>query len=218
MKADSTRRLNQRTAHELIEQIGTGGTTARQVTEAVLERIREVDPQINAYLTLDEQGALKKADEVDRKIAGGAPDAMAAECVSFMARGVRTFKPKIGGGPDANADRLRAIREAVGPSVSLRADANQGYSVKEAIRLCRLAEKHDIGLELLEQPVKAWDLQGMAQVRQAVDTLIEADESCFSIHDAMQIVRHEAADVLKDSGCCKNSSYASDGVTSTQSR
>ena len=36
----------------------------------------------------------------------------------------------------------------------------------------------------------------MAQVRRSVDTLIEADESCYSIHDAMQIVRHEAADVL----------------------
>ena len=36
----------------------------------------------------------------------------------------------------------------------------------------------------------------MAAVRRSVDTLIEADESCYSIHDAMQIIRHEAADVL----------------------
>ena len=141
-------------------------------------------------------GRHKDRVEVVIEIAGGPPDAMAAECVAFMDRGVRAFKPKIGGNPDADADRLRAIREAVGQDVSIRADANQGFSVKEAIRLCRLAEKYDVGLELLEQPVKAWDLQGMAQVRQAVDTMIEADESCFSIHDAMQVVRHEAADVL----------------------
>ncbi len=51
-------------------------------------------------------------------------------------------------------------------------------------------------LELLEQPVEAWNLQGMAAVTRAVDTLIEADESCFTIYDAMQIIRHEAADVL----------------------
>jgi L-alanine-DL-glutamate epimerase-like enolase superfamily enzyme len=130
------------------------------------------------------------------EIAGGAPADMAAACVAYMARGVRAFKPKIGGVPDQDADRLRAIREAVGPHVSLRADANQGYSPKEAIRLCRLAERHGVGLELLEQPVAAWDLQGMAAVRRAVDTLIEADESCYSIHDAMQLIRHEAADVL----------------------
>jgi L-alanine-DL-glutamate epimerase-like enolase superfamily enzyme len=113
-----------------------------------------------------------------------------------MDRGVRAFKPKIGGFPEQDADRLRAIREAVGPEVSIRADANQGYSPKEAIRLCRLAEKYGVGLELLEQPVPVWNLQGMAEVKRSVETLIEADESCYTIHDAMQIIRHEAADVL----------------------
>ena len=141
-------------------------------------------------------GARRKRVEVAIEIAAGSPDAMAAACLELMERGVRAFKPKIGRGAERDVARLRAIREAVGPGVALRADANQGYSVKEAIRLCRLAEKHDVGLELLEQPVAAWDLQGMAQVRRSVDTLIEADEACYTIHDAMQIVRHEAADVL----------------------
>ena len=141
-------------------------------------------------------GSHKPRIRVAIEIAGGPPDAMASECVALVAKGVTAFKPKIGGDPDDDAARLRAIREAVGPAVALRADANQGYSVKDAIRLCRLAEKFDVGLELLEQPVPAWDLQGMAAVRRAVDTLIEADESCYTIHDAMQIVRHEAADVL----------------------
>ncbi len=130
------------------------------------------------------------------EIAGGPADDMAHACRDFMAQGVRAFKAKIGGVVADDAERLRVMRQAVGPDVSLRADANQGYNVKEAIRLCRLAEKHDVGLELLEQPVAAWDLHGMATVRRAVDTPIEADESCFSIHDAMQLIRHEAADVL----------------------
>lgn len=130
------------------------------------------------------------------EIAGGAPDAMAQECLRLMGLGVRAFKPKIGGYPDEDADRLHAIREAVGPDISIRADANQGYNPKEAIRLCRLAERYNVGLELLEQPVPAWDLQGMALVRRSVDTLIEADESCYTMHDALQLVRHEAADVI----------------------
>lgn len=141
-------------------------------------------------------GRVRTRVPVSVEIAGGEPEAMAAECVRFMERGVRAFKPKIGGDPDADAARLRAIRDAVGPDVSLRADANQGYTPKEAIRLCRLAERDGVGLELLEQPVKAWDLQGMALVRRSVDTLIEADEGCYTVHDAMQLVRHEAVDVL----------------------
>ena len=141
-------------------------------------------------------GASRPQIQVAIEIAGGAPEAMATACRDFIRKGVRAFKAKIGADPDADAERLQAIREAVGPEVSLRADANQGYQAKEAIRLCRLADRDRIGLELLEQPVPAWNLQGMADVRRAVDTPIEADESCYSIHDAMQIVRHEAADVL----------------------
>jgi L-alanine-DL-glutamate epimerase-like enolase superfamily enzyme len=141
-------------------------------------------------------GTHKQRVPVAIEIAGGRPEDMAQACLACMAKGVRAFKPKIGGYPEEDVERLAAIREAVGPDVSLRADANQGYTPKEAVRLCRLAEARGVGLELLEQPVATWDLQGMATVRRAVDTLIEADESCFTIHDAMQIIRHEAADVL----------------------
>ena len=130
------------------------------------------------------------------EIPGGSPEDMANECLKYIERGVRAFKPKIGGIPEKDAERLKAIRDAVGPDVSLRADANRGYSPKEAIELCRLSEKYDVGLELLEQPVEAWDIEGMAEVRRSVDVLIEADESCFTIHDARHIVREEAADVL----------------------
>ena len=130
------------------------------------------------------------------EIAGGPPDGMAEFCAGLADQGVRAFKPKVGGNPDDDAVRLKAIRDAVGAGISIRADANQGYTPKEAVRLCRLAEKYDVGLELLEQPVPAWDLEGMALVRQSVDTLIEADESAYSIHDVMKIIRLGAADVI----------------------
>ena len=130
------------------------------------------------------------------EIAGGPPEDMAKLCVSCIEQNVLAFKAKIGGIPEADAVRLVAIRRAIGPDASLRADANQGYSVKEAIRLCRLAEKNDVNLELLEQPVAAWDIEGMASVRSSVDTLIEADESAYTIHDVMNIIRRGAADVI----------------------
>ena len=130
------------------------------------------------------------------EVAGGAPDGMARQCVEWVAQGVRGFKAKVGGIPEEDAERLAAIRAAVGPEIMLRADANQGYTPKEAIRLCRLCERRDVGLELLEQPVPKWDLAGMAQVRAAVDVLIEADEAAYTPHDVVQIARHQAADVI----------------------
>ena len=97
----------------------------------------------------------------------------------------------------AARQRAREIQaEAERQAAALRADANQGYSPKEAVQFCRLCERYGVGLELLEQPVAAHDLPGMAHVRRSVDTLIEADESCFTPQDALAIIRHEAADVL----------------------
>lgn len=130
------------------------------------------------------------------EIASGPADAMAKHCVYFMEQGVRAFKAKIGGDPEADIDRVRAIREAVGPDVLLRTDADQSFSVKDAIRFCRLAERYDVNLEMIEQPVPLWDLKGMADIRRSVDTMVAADESCFDPHSAMQVILHEAADIL----------------------
>jgi L-alanine-DL-glutamate epimerase-like enolase superfamily enzyme len=141
-------------------------------------------------------GRNRERIQVAIEIAGGSPDGMAQRCVELAALGVRAFKPKIGGDPRRDAERLVAIREACGPDVVLRADANQGYSPKQAIELCRLAEREGVDLELLEQPVPAWDHEGMAHVRRSVETLIEADESCYSLHDALALVRAQACDVL----------------------
>jgi L-Ala-D/L-Glu epimerase len=130
------------------------------------------------------------------EIAGGPPDAMAAEALRLVGLGVNEFKAKIGGLPDQDADRIRAMREAVGPDVTLRADANQGYDAKEAIRFCRLVERADLRLELLEQPLLAHDLAGMALVRASVETPICADEACYTPQDALRIIQYGAADVL----------------------
>ena len=62
--------------------------------------------------------------------------------------------------------------------------------------LCRLSEKFDVGLELLEQPTKKWDLDGMARITKTVDIPIEADESAFSLFDVMRIIKKGAADVI----------------------
>ena len=134
--------------------------------------------------------------QVAIEIAGGTPEGMAQRCVELVALGVRSFKPKIGGDPRRDAERLVAIRAAVGPDVRLRADANQGFSPKQAIEFCRLVEREGVDLELLEQPVPAWDHEGMAFVRRSVGTMIEADESCYSLQDALALVRAQACDVL----------------------
>jgi o-succinylbenzoate synthase len=109
-------------------------------------------------------------------------------------RGIGTLKLKIGRDPDADIARVKAIREAIGPSVKLRVDANAGYTVPVAVRLLdRLAA---VEPEYVEQPVAAWDRAGLAEVRRAVGLPIMADESLHDLRDAVELIERGAADVF----------------------
>jgi L-alanine-DL-glutamate epimerase-like enolase superfamily enzyme len=126
----------------------------------------------------------------------GVPEKMAEHSLEYYEQGVRGFKAKVGSDPLRDALSLKAMRDAMGDKISIRADANQAYTPKEAIKMCQLTQKFDVDLELLEQPTKKWDLDGMARITKTVDIPIEADESAFSLFDVMRIIKKGAADVI----------------------
>lgn len=124
-----------------------------------------------------------------------APDEAAAEARKWFDRGFRSAKVKVGGDIQADRDRILAIREAVGPTMALRADANAGYSVSDAIALGRLLEP--MNMQLLEQPVADNDLAGMAQVRQSIGIPVMADESLTDHESLIAVIRANCADIVK---------------------
>lgn len=87
---------------------------------------------------------------------------------------------------------VRAVREAVGPSVALRVDANGAWDVETAIDMIGRLARH--GVELIEQPVASLD--DLARVRRAVDVPVAADECIRSIADARRLRALGAADVI----------------------
>jgi L-alanine-DL-glutamate epimerase-like enolase superfamily enzyme len=91
-------------------------------------------------------------------------------------------------------DRIAAVRDAIGPGVSLRLDANEGWDEVEAVRIIRSAERFD--LDLVGQPVDVRDLGGMARVRRAVAVPVAADESAGDARRTEQVIALGAADVL----------------------
>ncbi|MEU5979818.1 enolase C-terminal domain-like protein [Streptomyces sp. NPDC047315] len=124
----------------------------------------------------------------------GTLEEMAAEAADYAARGFTHIKVK--GGEDSELDvrLVRLVREAVPAAVELCLDANEGYVPGTAARtVARLA---DAGLDFVEQPLPRWDLRGMAALRRGGAVRVMADESMQSLHDAMEIVRRGAADVL----------------------
>jgi L-alanine-DL-glutamate epimerase-like enolase superfamily enzyme len=126
----------------------------------------------------------------------GTPEEMAVHSLEYYKLGIRGIKAKIGSNAERDAKCLKAIRDALGDKISLRADANEGYTIQEAVTLCRLAEKYDTGLEILEQPVTNSDLDGMGRVARAVNIPIEADESAFSLYRVYEILKKEACDII----------------------
>jgi muconate cycloisomerase len=73
-------------------------------------------------------------------------------------------------------------------------DANQGWDRITALRTAKRLDEYQ--LDFIEQPVPRWDIAGMAAVAKAIDTPVMADESLCTTHDAIQLVKHEAASVF----------------------
>jgi L-alanine-DL-glutamate epimerase-like enolase superfamily enzyme len=126
------------------------------------------------------------------------PKAMVADAERALHEfGIRVLCMKSGhpGGWREDAINFRAIREAVGPNVTLGMDPNTGWTVTDTLQALRALQEH--GVDYLEQPVKRNDLAGMAAIRRAATGVpLMADEACLSIHDAHAIVAAGAADVL----------------------
>ncbi len=141
-------------------------------------------------------GGSKKEIETDLTISVNDIDEMVADSLRAVEQGFRILKIKVGKESRKDIDRIKAIRQAVGPDVKLRIDANQGWTAKEAVRIIRTLEDAGIHMDLVEQPVKARDLAGMKFVTGQVATPILADESVFSVEDALQLIRERGADLL----------------------
>jgi L-alanine-DL-glutamate epimerase-like enolase superfamily enzyme len=91
----------------------------------------------------------RDGDGVDlyRSISVDAPEAMAARATELVGRGYRRLQVKLGEHPERDADRLAAVRSAVGPAVPVFADANGLYSTADARRFLRAADGIDFWLE-----------------------------------------------------------------------
>ena len=121
---------------------------------------------------------------------------MIAESKEKVGGGFDILKIKVGGDPEQDIRRLQAIQEVVGPEVSIRIDANQGWSGKEAVWVGKELERRGINIELMEQPVPAKDFEGLRYVRNNVAFPVYADESVFSPRDALELIRMNAVDGL----------------------
>jgi len=139
-------------------------------------------------------GARAKRLPIAAVIGLDTPDRMAEHALDAQRHGYFDFKVKVGVDPAMDLQRVATLRDALGAAAHIRVDVNGGWSPHEAVRLIRAMEIYD--LELVEQPVPGWDVQGLAFVRSKVDTPIMVDESLHSIQDALVLAAHGACDLF----------------------
>lgn len=123
------------------------------------------------------------------------PEELAQEAQGFLDQGFKAMKLRLGALPlSKNIERVEAVRDAIGPDVSLMVDVNQGLSVPEAIRLGRALEPY--GLVWFEEPVPTWDHHGHAEIARALDTAVASGETEYTRYGIGDMIERRSADIL----------------------
>lgn len=123
-------------------------------------------------------------------------DDLAEEMCEKVAAGTRYVKMKLGGAPmGEDVERVRVVREAIGPDINLMVDANNAYSPIEAIKIARRIE--DLDIFWFEEPVHAEDYEGLAKVRANTAIPVATGENEYTRYGFRDLVACGGADILQ---------------------
>ncbi len=123
------------------------------------------------------------------------PEQAAREAADWLRRGFRSAKIKVSGAAPDGIARVAAVRAAVGQRMALRVDFNESLPRAEAVPFIRRLEPYD--LTLVEQPIPRGEIAGLAEIRRAISIPLMADESVTGPASLVEIIRREAADLVK---------------------
>ncbi len=131
-------------------------------------------------------------------------DELAASMVALVHCGFRTLKMKIGidfgRHPDEVVQRVRAVRDAVGPDIELAVDANQCWDASTALRVAR--EIAELNIAWFEEPVFAWDRQAAAVFKRESPIPLASGESERLPVGFRDLIAHDAVDILQPQPLC----------------
>jgi L-Ala-D/L-Glu epimerase len=139
-------------------------------------------------------GENNKTIITDYTVSIGDPGKMATDALKIKQEGYPAIKVKLGKDGKKDVERMRAIRAAVGNEIPLRIDANQGWTLEEAIET--LTALGPLNIQHCEEPIARWDYMSLPKVKQASPIPIMADESCGDEHDAKRLLDIDACTYL----------------------
>jgi L-talarate/galactarate dehydratase len=124
------------------------------------------------------------------------PEELAASARRHVDDGFDAVKLRLGkeATPEAEGHRVRAVREAVGPSVRIMVDATESWSLRQARRTGRALQ--DEGIAWLEDPVHHLDVAGLAELRRELTIPVTAGEHLYHLDAFRALFEARAVDVV----------------------
>ncbi len=138
-------------------------------------------------------GAFKDSIRLSYLISTNDPKTAYEKAKYARENGFLAVDVKIGLNPQQDVRILEAVKQGA-PDLFFRVDANQAYDLTQAVRLAREMER--IGVDVFEQPLKANQLLGHAELRRKTVIPIALDESIWTASDLIQAIRLEACDMV----------------------
>lgn len=177
---------------EIMDNTTYCGVCSKGIVDIALFDIRGKALRTPVYNLLG--GLYEQRFPVTLTIGWGTPEEMAKRAREMADNGYTTLRLKIGQPLETDLEVLKAVREQVGWKFALRGDANQAWTVPQAVKHIKAMEKYD--LEFVEQPVAWYDLKGMAEVARAVDTPITAHEGMYTLQDVDNLIQLGGVDII----------------------
>jgi len=174
----------------IMNKIIYGNTSIKSAFEMALYDIASQNASLPLYSFLGAKNNRKLV--TDYTVSIGDPRKMASDAGRIKKRGFQVIKVKLGDSGPADIERIRLIRETIGPDLPLRIDANQGWNFAEAIETLNALSVFNI--QFCEEPIPRWDYMELPEIRKRSPVPIMADESCCDHHDAKRLISLSACD------------------------
>jgi L-alanine-DL-glutamate epimerase-like enolase superfamily enzyme len=176
---------------EFMDSIVKGNLAAKASIDIALHDILGKTARKQLFMLM---GGYRTEVLTDITLSIKSPKEMAIDAVRAVRNGFKALKIKVGTNPIEDFDRIEEIRNAIGSKVQLRIDANGGWTPKQAIEVLNRMDRFNV--QFVEQPCKAENLKGLAEVRRNSPIPVMADESVHTPEDALRIIEAEAADMI----------------------
>ena len=185
--------LNTHRALAAMDEVLSGAVEAKAALEMALLDLKgkALGQPVHSLLG----GRVVDAVHLNAWIGAVPPEQAAREAREWVARGFTTAKIKVSGPKPVGIERVAAVRAAVGGRMALRVDFNESLTPDDAVPFIRALEPYD--LTLVEQPVPRDRIDALAEIRRKISIPLMADESVTTPASLIDIIRREAADIVK---------------------